>query len=235
MSRRSWLLTTGLGVLTLLLAGAAVLGQVRLSDARGREEAAQEELAAIEAGLVAAREDLEVEETRLVEAETELAAARAYFTPEAVMAVTQVQTQLTEAACEQARTAVRDGADPPTADQLIVLAVAGGQGGEADAGLDVQWGLMLEASPIQERLDACAADERAEIEAERQAEAARRAAEERERASETGYFGGCNETYFIEGYCPSEAEIAAERLAERLCGGGRYEEAAREGIDCGVP
>jgi hypothetical protein len=34
--------------------------------------------------------------------------------------------------------------------------------------------------------------------------------------------------------CPTDAEVAAENLAERLCGGRRYDETGAAGIDCGV-
>ena len=34
----------------------------------------------------------------------------------------------------------------------------------------------------------------------------------------TGYFGGCSEPLFVDGYCPTPDEIAAERWLEEYCG-----------------
>ena len=34
----------------------------------------------------------------------------------------------------------------------------------------------------------------------------------------TGYFGGCSEPLFVDGYCPTPDEIAAERWVEQYCG-----------------
>ena len=50
-----------------------------------------------------------------------------------------------------------------------------------------------------------------------QAAAAQRAAEEKA-ANETGSFGGCNVPLFVDGYCPSDAEIQQESEAESNAG-----------------
>lgn len=50
-----------------------------------------------------------------------------------------------------------------------------------------------------------------------QADAAQRAAEEKA-ANETGSFGGCNVPLFVDGYCPSDAEIQQESEAESNAG-----------------
>ena len=51
----------------------------------------------------------------------------------------------------------------------------------------------------------------AEAESRRQAEAAK---------PTTGYFGGCSEPLFVDGYCPTPQEIQAERDIEAYCGPG---------------
>ena len=53
------------------------------------------------------------------------------------------------------------------------------------------------------------------------------AAEAAERAE------NCGAPLFVEGYCPTDEEIAYENQAESLCGGRHYDEAAAQGIDCG--
>ncbi len=72
------------------------------------------------------------------------------------------------------------------------------------------------AEKAQDELDLIAA-EQARLAAE--AEAAERAA-------------NCGAPLFVEGYCPTDAEIQQESDAESYCGGGDYETAASLGIEC---
>ena len=53
-----------------------------------------------------------------------------------------------------------------------------------------------------------------------QAELANRQAAEAAQAPKTGYFGGCREPLFVDGYCPTPQEVQAERDIEAYCGPG---------------
>lgn len=72
------------------------------------------------------------------------------------------------------------------------------------------------AEAAQTELDLIAA-EQARLAAE--AEAAERAA-------------NCGHVLFVDGACPSDAEVQYEEDAESYCGGGDYETAAALGIEC---
>ena len=56
--------------------------------------------------------------------------------------------------------------------------------------------------------------------------AAQAAAEEAERRA------NCGAPLFVNGYCPTDAELQYEMDAETYCGGGLYAEAAARGIQC---
>ena len=45
----------------------------------------------------------------------------------------------------------------------------------------------------------------------------------------------CNAPLFVEGYCPTDAEVQAENETESLCGGGHYDQARAKGIACFPP
>lgn len=60
-------------------------------------------------------------------------------------------------------------------------------------------------------------------------------ATEREVALAAERARNCSVPLFPDGACPTDAELAAEQQAERLCGGGHHDQAAALGIDCGVP
>jgi len=70
------------------------------------------------------------------------------------------------------------------------------------------------------------AEAAAAAEAERQAAIA---AQIQERAE------NCGAPLFVDGYCPTDEEVALEGQAESLCGGGNYEEARAQGIACFPP
>lgn len=53
-----------------------------------------------------------------------------------------------------------------------------------------------------------------------QDELAKRQAAEAAQEPKTGYFGGCNEPLFVDGYCPTPEQIQAERDIEAYCGPG---------------
>ncbi len=89
----------------------------------------------------------------------------------------------------------------------------GRKSGEKDGGAV---GSEKGAENAQDELDLIAA-EQARLAAE--AEAAERAA-------------NCGASLFVEGYCPTDAEIQQESDAETYCGGGDYETAAALGIEC---
>ena len=48
----------------------------------------------------------------------------------------------------------------------------------------------------------------------------RQAQEQAQQAPASGYYGGCNEPLFVDGYCPTPAEIETERNLEAYCGPG---------------
>jgi hypothetical protein len=92
---------------------------------------------------------------------------------------------------------------------VLDLAVAAAPATNAElSDLDDRWGVFLRSGQIQGRISSCAAEEAAEIEAERQAELAAQRAR------------NCGVPLFPEDSCPTDAELAAERSAEALCGGG---------------
>ncbi len=85
---------------------------------------------------------------------------------------------------------------------------------------------------LRQRAAAAARRRERELEAERRAAAARAAAAAAETAERTR---NCGAPLFVEGYCPTDDEIAQENSAEALCGPGTAEgraEALREGIQC---
>jgi len=73
---------------------------------------------------------------------------------------------------------------------------------------------------------------RAEAAAAAAAEAAQQAAIQA-RAQERA--ANCGAPLFVDGYCPSDEEVAAGGQSESLCGGGLYEEARAQGIACFPP
>ena len=79
-----------------------------------------------------------------------------------------------------------------------------------------KFGSARGGSAAQNELDLIAA-EQARLAAE--AEAAERAA-------------NCGHVLFVDGACPSDAEVQYEEDAESYCGGGDYETAAALGIEC---
>gem|GEM_PF-2533904 len=54
----------------------------------------------------------------------------------------------------------------------------------------------------------------------RQAGESEKAAQSAAAEPTTGYFGGCSEPLFVDGYCPTAGEIEAERNIEAYCGPG---------------
>lgn len=77
-------------------------------------------------------------------------------------------------------------------------------------------GSSIGATKAQDELDLIAAQQ-ARLAAE--AEAAERAA-------------NCGHVLFVDGACPTDAEVQYEEDAETYCGGGDYETAAALGIEC---
>jgi hypothetical protein len=78
----------------------------------------------------------------------------------------------------------------------------------------------------KKRAEQARAEAAAAVEAERQAAIEAQAAERAE---------NCGAPLFVEGYCPTDEQIAAENQAETLCGGGHYEEARAQGVACFPP
>lgn len=171
MGNRTWALL-GLAVVAAVALGAWTVTRAQAwSEAADRQDRADEVLAVA----TAHQQRLDA---RLLDAEQNLAGAEAavrdqrrYFIPAVLTAVTRVQASATETVCGQARTATRDGTALPDPQAALDRAVADAASRPSLAGLD-EWERFLQPGEVQAEIDACAADEAALIEAERQAAAA---------------------------------------------------------------
>lgn len=216
MTSRTWALTLALVLVAVGLGAWTAVNAQTWSEAADRQDDAD----AVVAVAAERHERLDAQvsnaEQALSERQAEVSGQRRYFTPEVLAAVSEVQSTATDAACQQARAATRDGNDLPAAQVVVDLAVAGAAS-PALADLDDRWAAFIGPAVVQTEIDACAADEAALIEAELAAQRSR----------------NCGAPLFPEDSCPTDAELAAEQQAEALCGGGHYDQAAALGIDCG--
>ena len=176
MGSRTWALTGALIVV------AAALGAWTATNLQARSNSLDhQEVADDLHAVVAARQerlDTRVADTEqtLTETQALVEELREYFAPRVLAAVSRVQANAVETACGQARSATRDGNPPPGAQAVIDLAVAATTS-PALASLGDRWATFLHPAQVQTEIDSCAADEAAQIEAERQAaEAAAEAA-----------------------------------------------------------
>ena len=130
----------------------------------------------------------------------------ALFTPEVLTATHEVQTGAADFGCTAARTAVRDGTDLPTGEDVAAFAVATAANDSLDV-LPSEWGQMVDAEVVQAEIDRCAADETTLIETERRAAAAAQAAADAAAAPDLNTCDGFLAAVQNAGRPPSSGEV----------------------------
>ena len=170
MGRRALAITALCGLVTVACGVTAVVAAQRRSEAKRRQDAAQEQLLD-GTDLESLRSDIDTQHATQADLDARAADLSAMFSPDAVNAVAQVQADAMPGACALARTAIRDATPPPNAEAYVTDTVAAATNPALDE-LPDRWGRMIDATQIQAEIDRCAADEQAIVEAERQAAAA---------------------------------------------------------------